>query len=317
MRKQSLFMKTPSDWGVKWGQKNVPLNPGGLQTLTMLSYACFYALAFSRNICSDERDDRRRDRATSPRLKLYDMGQRDQLQYNWCCLPRCREGPSGCSSHLHIRIISGRLMLMKHCSLPAAENDETTYLHMHRSSDFQLQQKTPWNPNLWCPFQTEILKLYHFTSIYCLCVQCELHSSLQANVCMWLDANVFAHQLNLASWLHSQLVPVLPHSPLVCFSKCFLFVDFTWSRSVWFCRDLPVRATGPWLHHRSGHPCHRVPAQIHFWPQPSATQWTPFIDICKSELTAPQRSGGFFGGFFCTRLHFLLELRIIFRFWII
>lgn len=173
MRKQSLFIETPSDWGVKWGQKNVPLNPSGFKTLTMLSYGCFYALAFSRNICSDERDDRRRDRATSPRLKLYDMGQRDQLQYNWCCLPWCREGPSGCSSHLHIRIISGRLMLMKHSVRCQQQMTMkwTTYLHMHRS-DFQLQQKTLWNPNLWCPFQTEILKLYHFTSIYCLCVQC-------------------------------------------------------------------------------------------------------------------------------------------------
>lgn len=100
-------------------------------------------------------------------------------------------------------------------------------------------------------------------------------------LCGW-TVFLCAHQLNLTSWFYSGLVPVPPPPPL-CFSKYFLFVDFTWSRSVWFCRDLPVRATGPWLHHRGGYPCHRVPAQIHFWPQPSATQWTPFIDICKSE----------------------------------
>lgn len=92
-------------------------------------------------------------------------------------------------------------------------------------------------------------------------------------------------------------------------SQCFLFVDFTWSRSVWFCRDLPVRATGPWLHHRSGHPCHCVSTQIHFWPQPSATQRTPFIDICKSEHSQSV--------YICSRLHFLFELRrIIWGFWI-
>lgn len=71
---------------------------------------CFvFMSSFSRNICSVECDDRRSDRAISPRLKLYDNGQCDQLQCTWYHLPGCSEGTSRCSCHLHVWNIPGKV----------------------------------------------------------------------------------------------------------------------------------------------------------------------------------------------------------------
>lgn len=57
----------------------------------------------------------------------------------------------------------------------------------------------------------------------------------------------------------------------------------SWFTSTWFFGDLFVRASGPRVHNRGRHSCHRVPAQIHLWHQSKETQWAFVSDICKKE----------------------------------
>lgn len=69
-----------------------------------------------------------------------------------------------------------------------------------------------------------------------------------------------------------------------CCLQCFLmFLDSAGPGPIWFRCDLPIWAAGPRLHHRSCHPRHRVPAQIHIWHRSSETQWTLRLDICKNK----------------------------------
>lgn len=96
--------------GPKWQrEKHLSKYPLCYCTVWPAKTCLYVSVSLLRNICGDECDDRRGDRAISPRLQLYDMGQCDQLQYSWCHQPRCREGQSGCSCHLHVRIVSGKL----------------------------------------------------------------------------------------------------------------------------------------------------------------------------------------------------------------
>lgn len=58
---------------------------------------------------------------------------------------------------------------------------------------------------------------------------------------------------------------------------------------VWFRGDLPIRAAGSRLHHRSCRPRHRVPAEVHVWNQPKEIQRTLRFDFCKTKLIHAQQ----------------------------
>lgn len=93
-----------------------------------------------RNICSDECDDRWRDRTSRPRLKLYNMGQCDQLQYRGRHFPGCRTSSRGCCRHLHLRVDTGTY---------------GTWRHVRSHTEFT-RMVCPFTPRLYLAFSNAV-----------------------------------------------------------------------------------------------------------------------------------------------------------------